>query len=81
MTLKKQRIDVTDRITGKFENGEMNLYLQHEHIGKMTYGDNGSRFELKKGIEASQNRFFQMADVTQEPDQKYVDCDDENGWC
>ncbi|AZB44318.1 DUF2553 family protein [Bacillus sp. FJAT-42376] len=81
MTFKKQRIDVTDKVTGKFSNGQMNLYLDNQPIGTMTYGENGSKFELKSGIEQAENRFFQMADVPEKRDEKYVDCDDQNGWC
>ncbi|MTH53897.1 DUF2553 family protein [Bacillus mangrovi] len=81
MTLKKQRIDVTDKVTGKFADGQLNLYLDDQPIGSMTYGDGGSRFQLNSGLEQSENRFFQMADVPSKPDEKYVDCDDENGWC
>ncbi|KZZ83221.1 MULTISPECIES: YusG family protein [Bacillaceae] len=81
MTLKKQRIDVTDHITGKFVNGQMNLFLDNQPIGTMTNGEGGSKFELKNGFEANEDRFYQMADVPDKPDEKYVDCDDENGWC
>lgn len=78
MTIQKQRLDVTDRVVGKFGDGQLNLYLEKEKIGQMVSENN---YELKTGYEFTDNRFYQMADVVTGPDQKYVDCDYENGWC
>lgn len=78
MTFHKQRLDITDRVVGKFGDGQLNLYLEKEKIGQMVSENN---YDLKSGYEFSDSRFYQIADVLSEPDQKYVDCDDENGWC
>ncbi|MDQ0229681.1 YusG family protein [Metabacillus malikii] len=78
MSLQKQRLDITDRVVGKFAEGQLNLYLEKEKIGQMVSENN---YDLKEGYEFQDSRFFQYADVVTEPNQKYVDCDDENGWC
>ncbi|MBD1380790.1 YusG family protein [Metabacillus arenae] len=81
MTIEKKSIDITDRITGKFQEGQMKLFLEKEQIGQMISGAKGNEFELKNGYYFDNERFYQMADVTSQPDAKYVDCDYENGWC
>jgi hypothetical protein len=78
MSIEKQRLDITDRVVGKFGGGQLNLYLEKEKIGQMVSEDN---YELKQGYEYNDSRFYQFADVVTGSDQKYVDCDDENGWC
>jgi hypothetical protein len=78
MSFEKQRLDITDRVVGKFTDGQLNLYLEKEMIGQMVSENN---YDLKAGYELNNNRFYQFADVITGPDQKYVDCDDENGWC
>ncbi|APH03773.1 YusG family protein [Bacillus weihaiensis] len=78
MSIQKQRLDITDRVVGKFGDGQLNLYLEKEKIGQMV---TENQYNLKQGFEFDQNRFYQYADVVTGKDQKYVDCDDENGWC
>ncbi|PMC40575.1 DUF2553 domain-containing protein [Bacillus sp. UMB0899] len=78
MSIQKQRLDITDRVVGKFGDGQLNLYLEKEKIGQMVSENN---YDLKAGYEFNDSRFYQIEDVVSEPDQKYVDCDDENGWC
>lgn len=81
MAIEKQRVEITNRVTGKFSDGQFHLYANDEQIGRMTSGPDGSKFELKEGYEHDQNRFYQMADIPSGTTQQYVDCDDENGWC
>jgi hypothetical protein len=78
MSFEKQRVDITDRVVGKFTDGQLNLYLEKEMIGQMVSENN---YDLKTGYEFNNSRFYQFADVITGSDQKYVDCDDENGWC
>lgn len=79
MTLKQQRIDVTDRVTGKMNNGEMELFLDDTSIGKIQLpGD--MTFQLNQQFEVEQRKIFQTVTVTEQPDAKYTDCDD-GGWC
>jgi hypothetical protein len=78
MSFEKQRLDITDRVVGKFTDGQLNLYLEKEMIGQMVSENN---YDLKTGYEFNNSRFYQFADVITGQDQKYVDCDDENGWC
>ncbi|WP_225228842.1 YusG family protein [Bacillus sp. PS06] len=81
MVLEKKRIDVTDRVVAKLGANQMDLYMENEMIGKMVQSEQGNQYELKNGFEEEQNKIYQHVDVTTGPDQKYVDCDDENGWC
>lgn len=81
MAFEKKRLEITDRVTGRFLEGQLHLYANDEQIGRMTSGPNGSQVELKEGYEHESNRFYQMADTTTGQTQQYVDCDDENGWC
>ena len=78
MSFEKQRLDITDRVVGKFTDGQLNLYLEKEMIGQMVSENN---YDLKSGYEFNNSRFYQFADGLTGSDQKYVDCDDENGWC
>ncbi|WLR41341.1 YusG family protein [Bacillus carboniphilus] len=80
MTFEKQKIDVTDRIIGKFTGNQIELYMEGEPIGQIPQSEN-SPLNLKNGFEYHNSRFYQFADVTVQPDQKFVDCDEENGWC
>jgi hypothetical protein len=79
MTLKQQRIDVTDRVIGKMKNGEMELYLDNTPIGKMKISDQ-MQVELEHQFEVEQQKIYQHVTTTENPDAKYTDCDD-GGWC
>lgn len=46
----------------------------------MSLGPDG-QVSLKNGYEEENHSFFQYADVLSKQDEKYVDCDEENGWC
>ncbi|KAA6450575.1 YusG family protein [Bacillus swezeyi] len=78
MTLKKERIDITEHVKGHFKDGGMQLYHENEPIGRMTGMD---QYELKSGYYFHNGKFYKMADTTSAPDTKYVDCDDQQGWC
>jgi hypothetical protein len=79
MTLKQQRIDVTDRVIGKMKNGEMELYLDNTPIGKMKITDH-MQVELSHQFEVEQQKIYQQVTTTEGQDAKYTDCDD-GGWC
>jgi hypothetical protein len=82
MVLENKRLDITDRVTAKFGNDDqMDLFVENKQIGRMSYSSEGKKFELNPGFESEQSRIYQYTDVTTDPDQKYVDCDEENGWC
>lgn len=56
----------------------MVLYHQNEEIGKMM---SENQYELKSGYSYHENRFYHLSDTLTHGTEKYVDCDDENGWC
>ncbi len=79
MTLKQQRVDVTDRVIGKMKNGEMELFLDNTPIGKMKLSDH-MQVELEHHFEVEQQKIYQHVTTTEGTDAKYTDCDD-GGWC
>ena len=79
MTLKQQKIDVTDRVVGKLKDGEIQLFLENESIGKIKLKDQ-IEVELDHHFETEQKKIYQNVTVTDQPDAKYTDCDD-GGWC
>ncbi|UII55454.1 YusG family protein [Cytobacillus spongiae] len=79
MTLKQQKLDITDRVIGRLENGEIKLFLENEPIGKMTLPQ-GCVFQLEHHFEANEQKIFQHVTVTEQPAARYTDCD-EGGWC
>ena len=78
MSIDNQRLDITNRIVGKFDDGHLNLYLEKEKIGQMVSEYN---YELKEGYDFNHSRFYQYTNIVSEPNQKDVNCKDENGWC
>jgi hypothetical protein len=79
MTLKQQKLDITDRVTGKLENGRIQLYLENEPIGKINLPE-GVQLELGHHYESEQNRIYQHVSVPEQSEPRYTDCD-EGGWC
>ncbi|MFD2445060.1 YusG family protein [Bacillus sp. CGMCC 1.16607] len=79
MGLKQQKIDVTDRVTGKIKNGDLELFLENELIGKVKLPLN-FQYDLEHHFEAENQKIYQHITVTDQPDAKYTDCDD-GGWC
>ncbi|MRX72021.1 DUF2553 family protein [Bacillus lacus] len=81
MSFEKKKLDITDRVTGRFIEGQMELFVEKEQIGQMTYGAEGSQVNLKDGYQFEENRFYHYTDVLSKGEEQYVDCDYENGWC
>lgn len=79
MTLKPQKIDVTDRVIGKLENGAIQLYIESEPIGKILLPE-GIPLDLVHHFEAEQNRIYQHVSMPDQSEPRYTDCD-EGGWC
>jgi len=79
MTLNQQKIDVTDRIVGKLNNGEIELFLENQMIGKISIPP-GSNLQLENHFEGNIQSIYQHVTTTNEPDARYTDCD-EGGWC
>ncbi|MBM7661469.1 hypothetical protein JOC85_002272 [Bacillus mesophilus] len=79
--LEQKRLDITDRVVGKFGQDQVELYVGEESIGRMLFTGQGNQYDLKPGYEQEENKIFHYADITTNPDQKYTDCDQEDGWC
>ncbi|ADI25554.1 hypothetical protein A5N86_06870 [Geobacillus thermoleovorans] len=78
MALQTTRIDVTDRIIGKLNGRSLELYEEGELIGRLPLP---AAVPLKNGYTEQNGRIYKQVTATVEPDQKYVDCDGEAGWC
>ncbi|MFP5112760.1 YusG family protein [Bacillaceae bacterium C204] len=72
MTLKQQRVDVTDRVIGKMKNGEMELLLDRMPIGKMKLSDH-MQVELDHHFQVEQQKIYQHVTKTEIPDAKHAD--------
>ena len=78
MVLEPKKLDVTGRVTGKLKNGEVELYLDNQPIGKMSLPLDG--VTLEPNFEAKENKIYQSYTSTEGHDARYTDCD-EGGWC
>lgn len=78
MVLEPKKMDVTGRVTGKLKNGEVELYLDNQPIGKMAMPLEG--LTLEPNFEAKENKIYQSYTSTEGHDARYTDCD-EGGWC
>ncbi|QNG60552.1 YusG family protein [Metabacillus idriensis] len=81
MSFEKKRLNITDQVTGRFSEGQLNLFFEKDQIGTMSFGQDGNQMSLKNGYEEEDHSFFRYADTLSDNDEKYVDCDEENGWC
>jgi hypothetical protein len=81
MTLKQQKVDVTERVTGKIKNGDLELFLENSLIGRIKIHE-GIQYELEHHFEMDPNhqKIYQHITTTENPNAKYTDCDD-GGWC
>ncbi|MBM7704571.1 YusG family protein [Metabacillus iocasae] len=78
---ERKKIDITDRVTAKFNENGMKLYADKQPIGNVESNEQGNHYHLETGYMMENNRFYQYADVQTGNDQKYTDCDSEEGWC
>lgn len=76
MTLKQSRIDVTDRVTGKLQNGVMELYLDETPIGKLKFPTGNLQYELDHHFEIAQQKIFQHVSIPDKAEPRYTDCDE-----
>ena len=79
MSLEPKKLDVTDRITGKLNNGKIELYLETEKVGSISLPE-GSSVQLEKHFETDQKKIYQHVYVPGNEEPRYTDCD-EGGWC
>lgn len=79
MALRETKLDITDRVVGKLENGEIELYLENEPIGRVKLHGK-AEFELDQRFAVDGQRIYQNASIIEQPDAKYTDCD-QGGWC
>ncbi|MCA1041481.1 YusG family protein [Bacillus infantis] len=79
MTLKQQKIDITDRVTGRLKDGKLELYLGNEMIGEAPMPE-GASFTLGHHFEQNEQKIYQHITSTEQPEARYTDCD-EGGWC
>lgn len=78
--LRNTKIDITEKVTGKIKNGQIELFLEHEPIGRVKFPNSNVLFELEHHFEQSGSKIFQHITSVDQPNARYTDCD-EGGWC
>ncbi|TMU84493.1 DUF2553 family protein [Bacillus sp. BHET2] len=78
MVLEPKKLDVTSRVTGKLKNGEVELFLDNQPIGKMALSLDG--LSMEPNFEAKENKIYQSYTSSEGHEARYTDCD-EGGWC
>ncbi|MCA1061179.1 YusG family protein [Rossellomorea aquimaris] len=78
MVLEPRKLDVTNRVTGRLNNGEVELFLDNQRIGKMALPLDG--ITMEPNFEARENKIYQSYTSTEGHEARYTDCD-EGGWC
>ncbi|MGF3105319.1 MULTISPECIES: YusG family protein [Rossellomorea] len=78
MVLEPKKLDVTNRVTGKLKDGEVELYLDNQPIGRMALPLDG--ITMEPNFEAKENKIYQSYTSTEGDQARYTDCD-EGGWC
>ena len=81
MALETRQVNITDRVIGKINGDSVELYVGNEQIGHLPFSQASHLLQLKSGYEQKNGQTYKEMTVTVEPDQKYVDCYDEAGWC
>ena len=70
---EKQKMDVTDRVTAKFHDGGMKLYVDKQPIGEVSYGTSGNEYRFEEGYSQENNKFYQYTDVQKQGETFPVD--------
>ncbi|MCR8847665.1 YusG family protein [Rossellomorea sp. SC111] len=78
MALEPKKLDVTSRVTGRLKNGEVELFLDGQTIGRTSLPLDG--LTMEPNFEARENKIYQNYTSTEGHDARYTDCD-EGGWC
>ncbi|CAG9620820.1 YusG family protein [Sutcliffiella rhizosphaerae] len=81
MTLERKRLDITDRVNGKLTDNGLELFVEQESIGQVIFTNQGNQYKLRSGYQQEGMRVFQEVHIPSGKDAKYVDCDNESGWC
>ncbi|KMK77586.1 YusG family protein [Alkalihalobacillus pseudalcaliphilus] len=75
-----EKIDVTSKIIGKYQDGQLNLYMGDIRIGEVTESNEGLKRKMKKGFVFEDNKIFHYENAHPEQVRAYVEnCD--GGWC
>lgn len=76
----RKKVDITGKVKGKLENGEMNLYVDEAKVGKIIMTNQGNHYEMAEGFEFDSNKVFRYENEHPEKQKQYVEgCD--MGWC
>ena len=75
----KEKLDISDQVYGKIENGQVNFYSDNAKIGQI-HENVLNKITLSPGYAFDQGRFYQYEETKKQPNEKYVEgCD--LGWC
>jgi hypothetical protein len=63
---KLLKVDITDKITGKFKEGYLELYSSKYRIGKLYLKEDSNRYELSEGYLHEDGRFYILVNLQRE---------------
>ncbi|PGS56343.1 hypothetical protein COC46_01120 [Bacillus sp. AFS041924] len=63
---KTLKIDITDKVIGKFKDGHMELYSSKYLIGKFFFKDLKQSFQLADGYVEEDGRFYLLVNLQHE---------------
>ncbi|WP_413378592.1 YusG family protein [Alkalihalobacillus sp. 1P02AB] len=74
------KVDVTNKIIGKYEEGQLNLYMGEIKIGMVTETDDGLKRKMREGFVFENDKIYHFENAHPEQIKAYVEnCD--GGWC
>jgi hypothetical protein len=80
MIQPSKKVDVTSKVYGKMDTGNMSLYLDKQKIGQIVFTDQGNMYEMGEDFEFDQDKIYRYESDPPAKSDKYVDnCD--IGWC
>lgn len=75
---QKHKINITRRVTGKMEEGNIVFYHQNQPIGKMSLSGDGG-LEMNDGYIIENNSIYSYHELPTHPESYAHNCD--MGWC
>ncbi|BAB07202.1 YusG family protein [Halalkalibacterium halodurans] len=78
--MDQMKVDVTNKVHGKLENGHLNLYIDRAKIGRIIETNAGLQYEMAEGFDFRDDKVFQYENPAPNQVKSYVEgCD--QGWC
>lgn len=78
---RKKKVDITNLVTGRFNEDKLLLNIEEREIGQMSLGGQGTppQFQFEEGFGIENNKIYQIQEEGVNDDQYVQGCD--MGWC